>query len=135
MLIVLTVVALLPTFANEKSSTIGTDSPVGTVTEPSPWMLTWRSTSSVEVSSSMVSSIAISLPSSSVSWMLEHSSNTSETALSASSISPRSEEHTSELQSLMRSSYAFFCLKKKQYTQQTDHFQTISSIPTNCHAS
>src|SRR3546814_8163861 len=28
----------------------------------------------------------------------------------------RSEEHTSELQSLMRSSYAGFCLKKKQNT-------------------
>src|SRR3546814_5618118 len=28
-------------------------------------------------------------------------------------ISDRSEEHTSELQSLMRISYAFFCLKKK----------------------
>src|SRR3546814_6472690 len=27
----------------------------------------------------------------------------------------RSEEHTSELQSLMRSSYAVFCLKKKYY--------------------
>src|SRR3546814_1717733 len=27
---------------------------------------------------------------------------------------PRSEEHTSELQSLMRRSYAVFCLKKKQ---------------------
>src|SRR3546814_6559473 len=30
---------------------------------------------------------------------------------------PRSEEHTSELQSLMRISYAVFCLKKK--TKQT----------------
>src|SRR3546814_1314287 len=30
----------------------------------------------------------------------------------------RSEEHTSELQSLMRISYAVFCLKKKQNTQQ-----------------
>src|SRR3546814_4884294 len=29
---------------------------------------------------------------------------------------PRSEEHTSELQSLMRISYAVFCLKKKQAT-------------------
>src|SRR3546814_2589445 len=29
----------------------------------------------------------------------------------------RSEEHTSELQSLMRISYAVFCLKKKQTTQ------------------
>src|SRR3546814_588706 len=31
----------------------------------------------------------------------------------------RSEEHTSELQSLMRISYAVFCLKKKIYNQQT----------------
>src|SRR3546814_7396014 len=31
--------------------------------------------------------------------------------------SPRSEEHTSELQSLMRISYAVFCLKKKHTTQ------------------
>src|SRR3546814_2125784 len=31
---------------------------------------------------------------------------------------PRSEEHTSELQSLMRSSYAVFCLKKKNSKQQ-----------------
>src|SRR3546814_6523071 len=30
----------------------------------------------------------------------------------------RSEEHTSELQSLMRSSYAVFCLKKKKRSQQ-----------------
>src|SRR3546814_4589146 len=29
----------------------------------------------------------------------------------------RSEEHTSELQSLMRTSYAVFCLKKKKKTQ------------------
>src|SRR3546814_7711936 len=31
----------------------------------------------------------------------------------------RSEEHTSELQSLMRTSYAVFCLKQKKKTQQT----------------
>src|SRR3546814_4917946 len=30
----------------------------------------------------------------------------------------RSEEHTSELQSLMRISYAVFCLKKKKYTNK-----------------
>src|SRR3546814_8971364 len=30
---------------------------------------------------------------------------------------PRSEEHTSELQSLMRISYAVFCLKKKKQNQ------------------
>src|SRR3546814_1305007 len=32
---------------------------------------------------------------------------------------PRSEEHTSELQSLMRISYAVFCLKKKKKTKRT----------------
>src|SRR3546814_6255756 len=31
----------------------------------------------------------------------------------------RSEEHTSELQSLMRISYAVFCLKKKKHKQQS----------------
>src|SRR3546814_2758966 len=31
----------------------------------------------------------------------------------------RSEEHTSELQSLMRISYAVFCLKKKTHKRQT----------------
>src|SRR3546814_8003895 len=37
---------------------------------------------------------------------------------------PRSEEHTSELQSLMRISYAVFCLKKKkQYNQSTANKQ------------
>src|SRR3546814_2601430 len=35
-------------------------------------------------------------------------------------VAPRSEEHTSELQSLMRISYAVFCLKKKtELTPQT----------------
>src|SRR3546814_6559963 len=33
---------------------------------------------------------------------------------------PRSEEHTSELQSLMRISYAVFCLKKKKKILQND---------------
>src|SRR3546814_1468058 len=34
----------------------------------------------------------------------------------------RSEEHTSELQSLMRTSYAVFCLKKKK--NHTKHYTT-----------
>src|SRR3546814_7303241 len=34
---------------------------------------------------------------------------------------PRSEEHTSELQSLMRISYAVFCLKKKQHRSKRKH--------------
>src|SRR3546814_4439941 len=33
----------------------------------------------------------------------------------------RSEEHTSELQSLMRTSYAVFCLKKKKTTYKSRH--------------
>src|SRR3546814_9441072 len=41
----------------------------------------------------------------------------------------RSEEHTSELQSLMRTSYAVFCLKKKTYKtgkkKDTQRFKTI----------
>src|SRR3546814_4357062 len=42
---------------------------------------------------------------------------------SGSMDSTRSEEHTSELQSLMRISYAVFCLKKKKTyrVQQTPH--------------
>src|SRR3546814_9457000 len=36
----------------------------------------------------------------------------------------RSEEHTSELQSLMRISYAVFCLKKKTKKQQTTSSKT-----------
>src|SRR3546814_1022611 len=34
----------------------------------------------------------------------------------------RSEEHTSELQSLMRNSYAVFCLKKKTPTNTRTHY-------------
>src|SRR3546814_9097466 len=36
----------------------------------------------------------------------------------------RSEEHTSELQSLMRNSYAVFCLKKKKHNEQTRTYHT-----------
>src|SRR3546814_6349291 len=43
----------------------------------------------------------------------------------------RSEEHTSELQSLMRISYAVFCLKKKKNTREVDknpYFTTLQKI-------
>src|SRR3546814_5093864 len=36
----------------------------------------------------------------------------------------RSEEHTSELQSLMRISYAVFCLKKKKQIKYNTNFKT-----------
>src|SRR3546814_7906262 len=57
-------------------------------------------------------------------------------------LGPRSEEHTSELQSLMRISYAVFCLKKnntkrnhdllkkpqkRAHTQTDNHYNTIST--------
>src|SRR3546814_10043038 len=47
----------------------------------------------------------------------------------AASTSPpkRSEEHTSELQSLMRISYAVFCLKKKIYTKQLNNVTNIQT--------
>src|SRR3546814_3570145 len=41
---------------------------------------------------------------------------------------PRSEEHTSELQSLMRISYAVFCLKKKNITTQISHHNSQPHI-------
>src|SRR3546814_3407379 len=40
----------------------------------------------------------------------------------------RSEEHTSELQSLMRISYAVFCLKKKINKVNLTHHQTNNDI-------
>src|SRR3546814_5158048 len=41
----------------------------------------------------------------------------------------RSEEHTSELQSLMRISYAVFCLKKKNTPNPNNHKIIYNSIP------
>src|SRR3546814_6235685 len=47
-------------------------------------------------------------------WQLARASGT----ISSSASISRSEEHTSELQSLMRISYAVFCLKKKNYKNE-----------------
>src|SRR3546814_4154243 len=44
----------------------------------------------------------------------------------------RSEEHTSELQSLMRISYAVFCLKKK-IKKHTEHHNTSTDTIYTCH--
>src|SRR3546814_3911777 len=43
----------------------------------------------------------------------------------------RSEEHTSELQSLMRISYAVFCLKKKKKTTKSGSNQKAQSTNAN----
>src|SRR3546814_8827970 len=51
--------------------------------------------------------------------------------VSRSTTLARSEEHTSELQSLMRTSYAVFCLKKKKRNSKrqkpTDHYKTYKA--------
>src|SRR3546814_6654148 len=46
--------------------------------------------------------------------------------LQRSSRRSRSEEHTSELQSLMRISYAVFCLKKKKQIKTSKHVYLLS---------
>src|SRR3546814_9874111 len=43
----------------------------------------------------------------------------------------RSEEHTSELQSLMRISYAVFCLKKKKKTYKKPHVEAPTQSTPN----
>src|SRR3546814_1150667 len=45
----------------------------------------------------------------------------------------RSEEHTSELQSLMRISYAVFCLKKKTNINILDHHKVYTSKSPTAH--
>src|SRR3546814_8964175 len=48
-------------------------------------------------------------------------------AANARAMARRSEEHTSELQSLMRNSYAVFCLKKKNNTNHTHNQNTTTN--------
>src|SRR3546814_5523628 len=52
-------------------------------------------------------------------------------AIDRGAIRSRSEEHTSELQSLMRTSYAVFCLKKKKrstpYERNRENYITEST--------
>src|SRR3546814_8790929 len=57
-------------------------------------------------------------------WHSQHLACCQTSLPRATIASDRSEEHTSELQSLMRNSYAVFCLKKKNTQQQTTTTQT-----------
>src|SRR3546814_5712332 len=52
----------------------------------------------------------------------------SESAVFAVELELRSEEHTSELQSLMRISYAVFCLKKKNKTNTINNTTTMQRM-------
>src|SRR3546814_9248020 len=79
--------------------------------------------------SSSSSSLSSTSPSSSLSEFAEFADFPNILA-----ISERSEEHTSELQSLMRISYAVFCLKKKienTTPQQNKLFRTTKSNEQN----
>src|SRR3546814_4738969 len=56
----------------------------------------------------------IGLSADQIDWVVPHQANKRIIDATAKKLGlPRSEEHTSELQSLMRISYAVFCLKKK----------------------
>src|SRR3546814_6921314 len=63
--------------------------------------------SSVLVSPGTLNTVMVRLSGTS-GWLVNHSA--------------RSEEHTSELQSLMRISYAVFCLKKKKTSSNPDNY-------------
>src|SRR3546814_4715186 len=62
---------------------------------------------------SSASTLAIIIPPSIPMILYAVMAETSVVQMFVAGIVPRSEEHTSELQSLMRISYAVFCLKKK----------------------
>src|SRR3546814_9872634 len=53
-------------------------------------------------------------------FLISIDSTSSDGMVSSATERTRSEEHTSELQSLMRISYAVFCLKKKKKKQGND---------------
>src|SRR3546814_6898786 len=61
---------------------------------------------------------------------LRFASRTDMVAATRRPVPHRSEEHTSELQSLMRISYAVFCLKKKKKNHNTN--SKLSSTPDIC---
>src|SRR3546814_3840581 len=62
--------------------------------------------------------------------------STPSSGASRTTSSTRSEEHTSELQSLMRTSYAVFCLKKKQTkTKVRIHLHKSHVLKTLIHQS
>src|SRR3546814_8342141 len=56
-------------------------------------------------------------------------------ALTIAAAVARSEEHTSELQSLMRISYAVFCLKKKHPPTENNSDHSNNASPINQYSS
>src|SRR3546814_2528023 len=62
---------------------------------------------------------------------LVHYSSCADAAKALDHFYERSEEHTSELQSLMRISYAVFCLKKKKKHNKTTSITCINTHTNN----
>src|SRR3546814_8226234 len=63
-----------------------------------------------------------------ISLMIENTDQRSKDYSEVAKAYRRSEEHTSELQSLMRISYAVFCLKKKKNSKiKSDHHKNIDA--------
>src|SRR3546814_2454351 len=65
-------------------------------------------------------------------WRCSNWHATASSSIRSPRASPRSEEHTSELQSLMRISYAVFCLKKKK-NQHTIHTENHTQYTHDTH--
>src|SRR3546814_8394247 len=79
-----------------------------------PILTLWNSTSALTESSRPTAASPRIL----ICWRIFITSTSERRSAASAAISVRSEEHTSELQSLMRVSYAVFCLKKKKQTKQ-----------------
>src|SRR3546814_12460358 len=62
--------------------------------------------------------------------IVEQRDNLFKITATSSDTGMRSEEHTSELQSLMRISYAVFCLKKKTKTNRTQYTKLVKQYNT-----
>src|SRR3546814_8669688 len=71
------------------------------------------------------SGTAITEASATPSAVATNSSSWMESTHSPPVLTMRSEEHTSELQSLMRISYAVFCLKKKKNNNSQTKYQQV----------
>src|SRR3546814_3097657 len=65
----------------------------------------------------------------------ERSIASTSSSLYCSSAAARSEEHTSELQSLLRISYAVFCLNKKKTTSPSHYLGPSDNTPHTSHQS
>src|SRR3546814_4346939 len=111
----------------------------GQLTRPPAWLAAMVTTSSIwrpSASSSLQPVIDSAVGLSELIWpatsmtitasaMARRAVRTRSLSSNSSSSAARSEEHTSELQSLMRISYAVFCLKKKN-NKKTQHHLTTS---------